>query len=83
MDDQKKKLKLDHETEMKLKKEQWEREEAERVAKRDQDQVKANHMKLINEAFQRLKTQQQARAREVLRELFVRGVKHIGKDKIQ
>ena len=40
-------------------------------------------MKLINEALQRLKTQQQARAREVLRELFVRGVKQIGKDKIQ
>lgn len=39
-------------------------------------------MRSINDALDRLKTQQQLRGKEVLRELSVRGVKQIGKDKI-
>ena len=38
---------------------------------------------MINDALLRLKQEQQRRAKEVLRELSVRGVKQIGKDRIQ
>lgn len=40
-------------------------------------------MRDIEEATQRLKTEQQKRAREVLLDLNARGVKKIGKDKVQ
>ncbi len=40
-------------------------------------------MRQINEALERLKKKQQERAKEVLRELTIRGIKQIGKDRIQ
>lgn len=40
-------------------------------------------MRHINEALERLKGKQQERAKEVLRELTIRGIKQIGKDRIQ
>lgn len=40
-------------------------------------------MRHINEALERLKGKQQERAKEVLNELKIRGIKQIGKDRIQ
>jgi hypothetical protein len=68
---------------MKHWKDQKSKEDDERKNKFEQEKIKANHMRMINDAIDRLKLEQQKRAIEVLRELSVRGVKQIGKDKIQ
>jgi len=58
------------------------KEEADRVSAFEAQKIKDDHMRQINAALDRLKQEQQKRAYEVLRELSVRGVKTIGKDRI-
>ena len=75
-------LTRDREAEMKHWKDQRLKEEEERKVKFQQDQIKANQVRQVNEQLGRLKEKQQERALDVLRELTVRGIKSIGKDKI-
>lgn len=59
------------------------KEEDARKRKFEEDKFKEQQVRAINDIMNRLNTERQKRAREVLRELSVRGVKQIGKDRIQ
>lgn len=58
------------------------KEEEERKRKFEAQQHEAKQSRQVNEQIERLKKAQQERARNVLRELSIRGVKQIGKEKI-
>ena len=76
-------LHKDREAELKHWKDLKLKEEEDRKKKFEEEKFKANQLRQINDLTNRLNMERQKRAREVLRELAVRGVKTIGKDKIQ
>ena len=75
MSEAQKNLTIDRKAEMDHWKAKMNEEEEERKRQFETQKVKDNHVRSINDALLRLKQEQQRRAKEVLRELSVRGIK--------
>jgi len=73
----------DLQTEMENLTKQREKEEAERKAAFEAQKIVDEQRRAKNELMDQLNRQRQVRAREVLHELLSRGIKKVGKEKIQ